>query len=408
MKNLTLARWKVVFAGFLLALMGGVSYSWGVLVIPLMEEYGWIMTEATLPFTVFLVVFSLTMIPAGWLVDKKGPRRIAAIGAIIFFLSYSLSALVVHFPHHWWLMMTYGVIGGIGCGLTYACVAPPARKWFPDNPGLAVSFAVMGFGLSALIAAPIKTNYLLRFHGIEGTFFILGVVTSVVSLVGAALIGNPPPDWSPKDGEKGKKIRETIRIRNEMTPKEVIRNSMFWILWAAFALVAAGSLASLGLIPTYGQRVVNLTPVESALAISILAGFNGFGRPIAGFLGDRFGSTRIMAITYGIQMITLFSLPYVVHSKIMLYISSAFVGWGLAVTLALFPALTSLSFGTRNLGSNYGLVFTAFGAGAIASSTGAWLFHVSGSFYPIFLTTGLMAGFSLVLCVILRRKYQLP
>ncbi len=406
--NMALTRWKVVFAGFLLALMGGVSYSWGVLVIPLMEEYGWIMTEATLPFTVFLVIFSMTMIPAGWLVDRKGPRRIAAIGGIIFFLSYSLSALVVHFPHPWWLMMTYGVVGGVGCGLTYACVAPPVRKWFPDNPGLAVSFAVMGFGLSALIAAPLKANYLLRFHGIEGTFFILGIVTSVVSLIGAALIENPPSDWSPIDSNPGKKIKETIRIRREMMPKDVVRNPAFWIIWSTFAFAAAGSLASLGLIPTYGQRIIGLTAAESAVAISILAGFNGLGRPLAGFLGDRFGSSRIMAITYAIQTITLFTFPYVVVSKVMLYVTSALIGWGLAVTLALFPALTSLSFGTKNLGLNYGLVFTAFGIGSLASSVGAWLFHVSGSYSPIFLSTGVMAGISLVLCVILRRKYLLP
>lgn len=402
------ARWKVVFAGFILALMGGVSYSWGVLVIPMMEEYGWIMTEATLPFTVFLVIFSIAMIPAGRLVDRLGPRRIATIGAIIFFISYSLSALVTHFPHHWWLMITYGVIGGIGCGLTYASVAPPIRKWFPDNPGLAVSFAVMGFGLSALIAAPIKANYLVPTHGIEGTFFILAFVTSVMTLIGAFLIGNPPSDWSPLGSNSEKKIKDTIRIRRELTPREVIRDTSFWVTWSAFALVAGGGLSSLGLIPTYGQRIIDLTPAESALAISIFAGFNGFGRPLAGFLGDRYGYLRVMTVTYAIQTITLLSFPFLVTSGVMLYLSSALIGWGLAVTLALFPALTSINFGARNLGVNYGLLFTAFGAGSAASSIGAWLFHISGSYSPIFLTTGIMAGISVVLCLILRRKYSLP
>lgn len=406
--KLSTARWKVVFAGFILALMGGVSYSWGVLVIPMMEEYGWIMTEATLPFTVFLVVFSIAMIPAGRLVDRLGPRSIAAIGAVIFFISYSLSALVTHFPHHWWLMITYGVIGGIGCGLTYASVAPPIRKWFPDNPGLAVSFAVMGFGLSALIAAPIKANYLLPVHGIEGTFFILAIITSSMSLFGALLIGNPPTDWSPLGTNPGKKIKDTIRIRKELTPREVVREPSFWITWATFALVAGGGLSSLGLIPTYGQRVIGLTPAESALAISIFAGFNGFGRPLAGFLGDRFGYLRIMTFTYAIQAITLITFPFFVTSKVMLYTSSALIGWGLAVTLALFPALTSISFGTGNLGVNYGLLFTAFGAGSVASSIGAWLFHISGSYTPIFISTGIMAGISLAFCMMLRRKYLLP
>lgn len=185
-------RWRIVLAGFLLALMGGMSYAWGVLVLPLMDRFGWSKAEAALPFTVFLVVFALAMVPAGRLQDRLGPRAVATAGALLYFVAYAGAALIGHVHSVWWLVATYGVLGGIACGLTYACIAPTARKWFPDKPALAVSTAVMGFGLAALVLAPLKSEYLIVVHGIEGTFLVIGAATLVVDLLAARLLRNPP------------------------------------------------------------------------------------------------------------------------------------------------------------------------------------------------------------------------
>ena len=65
-------RWTVIIGGLLLNLMLGVVYAWSVFVRPLMETYGWSKTTATLPFTIFLVVFALMMIPAGRAQDNRG------------------------------------------------------------------------------------------------------------------------------------------------------------------------------------------------------------------------------------------------------------------------------------------------------------------------------------------------
>jgi OFA family oxalate/formate antiporter-like MFS transporter len=81
--------------------------------------------------------------------------------------------------------------------LTYACVAPPARKWFPDKPAFAVSTTVMGFGLSALVFAPLKSEYLIPNQGIENTFLLLSVIILVVVLLASRIIKNPPDGWTP-------------------------------------------------------------------------------------------------------------------------------------------------------------------------------------------------------------------
>ena len=399
-------RWTVPLAGFLLALMGGMSYAWGIFVIPLTERFGWTTAEATLPFTVFMVVFAIFMVPAGRWQDKLGPQKISAIGAALFFVAYGAAALIGFVPYLWWLLLVYGVIGGAACGLTYACVAPPARKWYPDKPGTAISFAVMGFGLAAVIFAPLKAQFLIPNHGLEGTFLILAIMVSVVSLFAATMIKNPPEGWTvPK--VKGDNKSKTMLIKQELSPSELPKKALFWIIWLTFVFVIAGGLMCIGLIPAYGSRIVGLTAGEAALAMSIFAGFNGFGRPLAGMLSDRFGVVAVMIVTYTIQAATLLAFTALATSLLTLYSAAALLGWGFAVTLAVFPTLTSICFGVRNLGMNYGMIFTAFGIGAFASSIGAWLFDVTGSYTPAFTSAGVLAALGLLLCVVLKKKYEL-
>lgn len=402
-----MTRWSIPFAGFLLALMGGFSYAWGVFVVPMVERFGWTTAEATLPFSVFMVIYALMMVPAGRLQDKMGPKKISAIGAVLFFVAYSLASLVDYIPHSWWLVVTYGFMGGTACALTYACVAPPVRKWFPDKPGLAISFAVMGFGLAALIFAPLKAEYLIPVHGIGGTLSIIAIITSVICLFAAWLIRDPPEGWTPPGREFGKEGRKTTIIRQESTPREVLSSPLFWILWLIFALVIAGGLMSIGLIPAYGKLTLGLTLEEAALAMSIFAGFNGFGRPLAGFLSDRFGTVWVMVITYIMSAITFLFFHLFATTLLTLYIATAFLGWGFAVTLALFPNLTSICFGVRNLGVNYGLVFTAFGVGALAPTAGSWIFDITGSYTPVFVSAGIITGIGSLLCLVLKKKYTL-
>lgn len=399
-------RWSVPFAGFLLGLMGGIAYAWGVFVVPLRDKFGWTTAEAALPFTVFMVIFALTMVPAGKLQDIMGPRKVSAIGALLFMLAYGLAAGVGHFPYTWWLVITYGVIGGVACGLTYACIAPPARKWFPDRPGLAISFAVMGFGLAAVIFAPLKADYLIPAYGIEGTLFVIGIITSIVSLFAAWLTRNPPEGWRPSGWEGTWGAKQT-RVRHDATPGNIISSAPFWIIWLTFAVVIFGGLMCIKVIPTYGLNVLNLTAAEAAMAIAVFAVFNGFGRPVAGFLSDRFGVIWVMMVTYAIQAITLLSFDLFAVTLPRLYIAAALLGWGFAVTLSLFPVLTASYFGTKHMGANYGMVFTAFGVGALGPWVGGAIYDATGYFTWAFLLAGIMAVIGLMLCIILKKKYAL-
>ncbi len=394
-------RWVVLFGGFLLSLMGGMSYAWGSFVLPLVRDWGWTTAQANMPFTVMIIVFSIAMIPAGWLQDKYGPRIVAAVGAVLFLVGYSLAALMRFYTNPLWLTLTYGVGVGIACGLTYSTIAPTARKWFADRPGFAVSIAVMGFGLAAVVFAPLKKG-MISYFGVDGTLFVIGIIVAVVAFIGARLVKNPPEDWSPPSTKKSdnKKVEKV-----NVTPREFIKTPRFYMLWLALASVIGGGLTAIGLLTAYGELELQLAPAFAALAVSFYSLANGLGRPVMGWLADRWGTIKVMIGVYTIQAVVFIIFPWAATTPLRLFVCSLLLGLGYASTFALFPVLVAAASGTKHLGVNYGLVFSAFGLGAITSLIGSWLLDVTGSFNSAFLLAGFATVFGLILLIILHEKF---
>lgn len=404
-EELTRKRWIVLTGGFLLSLMGGMSYAWGSFVLPLVQDWGWTTAEANLPFTVMIIVFSITMIPAGWLQDRFSPRKVATAGSLLFLAGYSSAALMRYFSSPLWLTLTYGIGVGIACGLTYATIAPTARKWFSDRPGFAVSIAVMGFGLAAVVFAPLKKG-MIKLWGVDGTLLAIGIFVTIVSLIGARLIKNPPEDWEPSSNKDSRSKSESDdRGEIDVPPQEFIKTPRFYILWLALAAVIGGGLTAIGLLTAYGEIELQLSPAFAALAVSFYSLSNGLGRPVAGWFADRWGTIRVMIFIYIIQASVFLVFPWVATGPLLLFGCSLLLGLGYASTFALFPVVVASVSGTKHLGTNYGLVFSAFGMGAISSLIGSWLLDTTGSFSYPFLLAGFATVLGLVLLVILHKKY---
>lgn len=376
------------------------------MVVPLVDRFNWTTAEAALPFTIFFLVFALVMVPAGRLQDTIGPKYTCLLGAVFILLGFGGSALVGRFPYPWWLLLTYGFTGGIGAGTIYSCVAPPIRKWFPDRPAFAISCAVMGVGLAGTVVAPLKAEHLIPVYGIEGTLVLIAAGGFAMCLVAAWLLRNPV-ESVPLPGKAKEARTKQPATPLEATPSDLLRNPMFWVMWLAFGVVIAGGMLCAALIPPFARLIMGLSATEAAAAVAVFSGFNGFGRPFAGYLSDRFGTVLVMTVSFLIQAVTLLLFNVIAVNLLTLYVAAALVGWGLAVVLATFPALTAAAFGTKHLGVNYGLVFTGLAFGAFMPAAGAAIYDATGSFTPAFLIAGVLATVGVVLCLILKRQYKL-
>lgn len=406
-----ISRWSIPVAGLFLTLIGGIAYAWGVFVVPLQTAFGWSRADAVLPVSVFLVMYVAGMLLGGYLQDRFGPRRIIILGGVLFFIGYALAAQVHHFPYVWWLVLTYGIVAGTASGVVYSVVVPTCRKWFPDRTAVAVAIGVTGFGLAAVLFAP-WLSHLLGTIGIGSTFFLLAFITLAVSLVGAWIYRLPPADWTPPQGKGGQPAGSTVMLapRAEMTVGEVMRTPLFYLLWLGFFSVIFGGLMAMAHLVPFGRTILGLEAPVAALAMVFFGLTNGLGRIAAGLLAEKFGPTNVMLGTYLFVGLGFLLFNTLATTAGTLYLFAFLFGWGFAVTLGLFPTLTTVSFGVKNLGAVYGAVITAFAAGAFfGPMVGGWAYDATGSYVLPFAMAGAFAMFGWTLVLLAYKlKYKLP
>lgn len=74
-----------------------------------------------------------------------------------------------------------------------------------------------------------------------------------------------------------------------MTTSEMVRMSIFRVLWLLYMLGTLGGFIAISVSAKYGTEVVRLTPQLAAFATALFSIFNGAGRPIFRYFSDMVG-----------------------------------------------------------------------------------------------------------------------
>src|SRR5713101_3966104 len=196
-------RWLIAAAGVVMQLALGAVYAWSVFRIPLTKSYGWTVSQVTLAFELAILMLGFAAFAGGLWMKRSGPRRVAAIGGLCYGLGLVLAGQVG--GHLGLLYLSYGVLGGIGLGLSYIVPVATLIKWFPDKRGMITGIAVAGFGAGALITAPIAER-LIASAGVSRAFVILGLAYFAIIML-AATVMKPPPDGYAPSGFKPSIVR---------------------------------------------------------------------------------------------------------------------------------------------------------------------------------------------------------
>lgn len=415
-----LNRWTVVVGALIVQIILGTVYAFSVFVKPLEMEFFWSRTTTQWAFSCALMTFALTMIPAGRLQDRVGPRNVATLGGFLLGLSFILAAFLVRENRPWALYLTYGVLGGAGIGCAYVCPIAACMKWYPDKKGLITGLAVAGFGAGALFFAGPASVLMLpagqdefAMGGLEilmvglglsegsgfgigwKAFFVLhGIVCAVAVIGGASLLRNPPKGWKP---EGWNPEDDSHKISVEMDWKAMINTPMACMLWLTFIFSATSGLMAIGqwkpmMATILGGRTFAPEWMGSfgrfVEPVGILAIFNAFGRIFWGKISDLVDRPRAMMMMFLLQGMT-FMLLVSVKTPVTIFVASALVGLNFGGNFALFPSATADYFGTKNLGNNYGWIFTAYGiAGILGPVAGGVLFDATQKYLMAFVFAG--------------------
>lgn len=347
--------WLIVFAGVAINLCFGVLYSWSVFAENLRVLYGWPVSLIALPYTTAVFMFAALMIPGGKIQDRMGPRFAIVLGGILVGSGMILSSFMTTVPG---LVVAFGVLGGSGIGIGYASTAPCAVKWFPpEKKGLISGLVVAGFGLAPLYIAPL-TTFLVSSIGIANTFRVFGVGFTVIVVLLGTTFKNPETSPKNADGTSG-----SSGGGHDFTWREMVATKQFKQLWVMHFAGAMAGLMIIGHLATIVNQQSN-GMVMGAGIVAIAAIANAVGRPAAGFISDKLGRTKTMTVIYLAQALVL-----VFYSSFSTYvpllIGACIMTFGYGAMPPIYISVTADFYGLKNLGHNYGIVFSAWGIGGV-------------------------------------------
>ena len=426
-------RWLVVVGALLIQLALGTIYSWGTMTVFVspylnltMNLNPSIIREVTVYiFGVGLLSFAITMIFAGKLQQKYGPKKIAILGGILIGIGLISSAFMTTFIG---LFITYGIVFGVGIGFGYVCPIASAGKWFPDKKGFINGIAVAGFGAGAFVF-----NYVIKAlanpTGLLDTdinfvstispnipimFIVLGTIYLGLVIGGAMMLSNPPEGWKPDGWTPPPPSEESGISGLEFERSQTVKLPQFWMLWLAFALSAMSGLMVIGsfsaFAKTYAAPDVFLYVIGTSdfvLIGSLAALFNGLGRIVWGKLADMITYKKTMLVMFLTQAVLMFIYFTTNGSEIYFLIITCVIFFCFGGNFSLFPTATADLFGSKNLGPNYGIVFTAYGVAGFIGAVGVNLFvSIFGSYKVLFIVMGLMSVGSAILAYVIKPPKQ--
>jgi OFA family oxalate/formate antiporter-like MFS transporter len=400
-------RWLLVLLGMFINLCLGSIYSWSVFVTPLTDYFvknGLQVTanDVLLPFSVFLAFFAIAMPLTGRFIESHGPRRVTIAGGILTGLGWLLASYATSIPE---LYIVYGVIGGVGVGVAYGVPVAVAARWFPDRRGLAVGLTLLGFGFSAFFTANVA-GWLIGAYGVMQTFRIFGVAFLVLIVLLAIPLAFPPKDWRPAGWTPPpQKPGEAVC---DMTRSQMLGTTTFYGLWVCYFIGCLAGLMAIGIAKPVGTEVVHIDSALATLLVGFFAIFNGGGRPVFGALTDRLNPRNTALISF--LLIAAGSLLMWQLPTVPVYILAFAILWGcLGGWLAIAPTGCATYFGTCDYPRCYGVLFLAYGAGAIAGPQLAGFIRTStGSYIGVFPYVMILAAIGFLIALLFVKPIRMP
>jgi OFA family oxalate/formate antiporter-like MFS transporter len=367
-------RWFQLVASLVTMIMiANLQYAWTLFVDPMQKATAWQLSEIQGAFAVFILFQTWVQPLDGWIVDRLGPRWFITVAGLLCGIGWAGMGYATSLP----MLYTMYCAAGIGAAFVYSCSIGSALKWFKERRGLASGIMAAGFGGGTALFIPIISS-LIAERGYQSAFVATGIVQGLVIALVAQFLRHPPHQAAPAQPAAAGGAAQIGK--RQFTTFEMLRTPHFYLMYAAFVLMATGGLlvtANAGpMARSWGLSVGALT---LAATLSPLA--NGASRVFWGWASDRLGRENTMILTFGLQAVALAMLVTIGQLSAALFAATlvaVYFTWGQIYSL--FPATSGDYFGTRHATSNYAVLYTAKG---VASILGGWfgavLFEQSGS-----------------------------
>ncbi len=388
--------WWVVAACFLISLYTGgvVFYGFTAFFEPLAEKFNWTYTQISFAASLRGLEAGLLAPIVGMLVDRWGPRRLLAGGAIITTLGLILLSRTAS------LAMFYGAFILLAVGLN-ACSSTvfmtAVANWFHRKIGIATGIMLCGYGLSGLLIPLIVR--LIDMYGWEKALTILALGLLATCLPLSLLVrhkpeqyGYQPDDKAPNATIPNNSVSQAKIPEVDIGIRQVLKTRTFWHITAAMLC----QMVLLSAVITHVMPYLTSINIDRTRA-SIIAGAipltSIVGRIGLGWLGDRFDKRRMIATAFA--MISGGLLCFAIASPRAIWLLTLFLiffGVGYGGNNTLRASVISEYFGRNNFGAIHGFVLSIMALGGVASPPLAgWVFDNWKTYRPVWFAFAALA-----------------
>lgn len=411
--NLDGKRWLILFAGILANLCQGMAYASSVFAVPVMQKFGFMiigpegkpvpdMSKWAIAFSMTVAFLWLGMLFAGRIADKKNPRTAIAIGGILFAGGVFLAGFSKSYVM---FCISFGIMTSIGSGMAYGSIVSTSVRWFPEKRGMASGLVVGALGFGPVVLAPIG-DILVKNMGVMDAFKVLGIAIALIIVLASIIITNPPENYTPA-GFTPKTPSQAAAIGKDVDWKKMLNMPRFWALYIMYIFGAFSGLMVISQAKPMAMTLTKLTPNEAITVVMVLAIANAAGRIFWGFVSDRIGRIKSLALMFFVNAIMMLLLPKFAGDKATMMIDLICVGACFGGYLGTFPSLCADSFGAKNMTVNYALLFTGFSiAGVLGPVVGGILGKSHIGYMNAFVYAGILSiiGFAIALVMSRTKK----
>jgi MFS family permease len=375
--------WIVVAAAFMVMFVGlGSAYTFSAFVDPLQREFAASRGSVSLVFSLAGFLYFALGTVSGPLADRWGSRLLAVIGMVLVAAGLAAASAARTLTE---IYIAYGLGVGIGVGCSYVPVIGAVQRWFTRRRGFASGVAVSGIGLGTLLMPPLAA-LLIAYLGWRDAYLWLAVFALVAGGGMALLVENDPHDRGTGPDGDPPQYDPAVAQASGMSVGDAVCSRRFIGLYIGCLFCSFGVFVPFAhLVPYAGDQ--GIAPGSAVLLVGAIGIGSTFGRFLLGGIADRIGRRNALLATFAGMGLAFFiwaiSTSLWSLAVFALVYGTFYGGW-----VALLPPFVMDNFGSRNVSSIIGVLYTSAAFGTlIGPSASGFIFDASGSYLAAILAS---------------------
>ena len=393
--------WVIIGLSVLLYLGGGsITQAFGVVILPLQNEFGWSQGSITLAYGISAIMSAVLSPFIGMATDKYGGRQVLFLGVGSFFIGTSISAMATEVWHIW---IAYGVFLGITQSCLNIVLITTATYWFREKLGVGVGLLQCASGIGPA-GTSLLIGILLDHYDWRLAFWSLGLgCGSVMTLIVFFFRSRPsdmglePFGGAGTEATRQRFTREIQMIRDRVRAASIQSTSAFWKLVVVHYLgCLSHAIVIIYIVPI--AMLAGVGGVAAAGVLSTLALVSGLTRFLTPVLAESLGARGTMAVMYVLQGLPVMMLFWTSDTW-SFYLFAVIFGIGYGGEGSAFPIINRRYYGEGSLGRSFGWQLSG---AMLGMATGGWIGGVLFGFFGDYqLTIAMSVATSLLGAVVI-------